>query len=48
MANQVSWILSRLSKARDLVRAVLDTLSYLGEARVHPPLPSLPAAKDSK
>jgi hypothetical protein len=31
-------ILSRLSTARDVVRAVIDTLSYMGEARVRPPL----------
>jgi hypothetical protein len=48
MANQVSRILCRLSKARALVRAVLETLSYLGEARVHPPLPALPAVKNPK
>jgi hypothetical protein len=41
-------ILSRLSTARDVVRAVFETLSYMGEARVRPPLvspSSLPAIK---
>ena len=35
--------LARLSTARKVVRAVVETLSYLGEARVRPPLPALPA-----
>jgi hypothetical protein len=31
-------LLSRLSTARGVVRAVIDTLSYMGDARVKPPL----------
>ncbi len=31
--------LSRIATARDVVRAVVETLSYLGEARVRPPEP---------
>jgi len=41
------WM-SRLSTARGVVRAVVETLSYLGEARVQPPTrPALPPAKSS-
>ena len=38
--------LSRIATARDVVRAVIETLSYLGEARVRPPEPpALPAKR---
>jgi hypothetical protein len=37
---------ARLSKARQVVRGVVETLSYLRESRVHPPaLPPAPSAK---
>jgi hypothetical protein len=40
---------SRLVTARKVVRAVIETLSYLAEARVHPPArPALPAARSTK
>jgi hypothetical protein len=39
---------SRLSTARAVVRAVVETLSYVGEARVRPPLPALPPARSAK
>jgi hypothetical protein len=48
MAKKSLRITSRVSKVRSIVRALLDTLSYLGEARVHPPLPALPAAKNGR
>jgi hypothetical protein len=48
MAKRVSRISSRISKARAIVRALLETLSYVGEARVHPPLPALPAPKNAR
>jgi hypothetical protein len=35
---------ARLSTARDVVRGVVETLSYLREARVRPPVPALPPA----
>ena len=39
-----TWVLSRLSVAKGVARAVIETMSYLGEARVRPPLPpALPA-----
>jgi hypothetical protein len=42
------WM-SRLSTARGVVRAVVETLSYLGEARVQPPSrPALPPARSSE
>ncbi len=40
--------LSRLSTAREVVRAVVETLSYLNEARVRPPLPALPAPRKGR
>jgi len=39
---------ARLSTARDVVRGVVETLSYLREARVHPPVPALPPARHVK
>jgi hypothetical protein len=41
-------LMSRLSTARGVVRAVFETLSYLGEARVRPPIRSLPPARSTK
>jgi len=41
-------ILSRLSTARSFAKAVIEMLSYMGDARVKAPIipaPSLPAAK---
>ena len=38
-------IWSRLSTARDVVRGVVETLSYLREARVSPPPRALPPAR---
>jgi hypothetical protein len=38
---------ARLSTARDVVRGVVETFSYLREARVRPPLPpALPPARN--
>jgi hypothetical protein len=39
---------SRLSTAREVVRGVVETLSYLREARVRPPVPALPPAGRAK
>jgi hypothetical protein len=39
---------ARFSTARAVVRAVVETLSYLNEARVNPPLAALPQAKKTK
>jgi hypothetical protein len=40
---------ARLSTARQVVRGVVETLSYLREARVRPPAPpALPPARHSK
>jgi hypothetical protein len=39
---------ARLSTARDVVRGVVETLSYLREARVRPPMPALPPAGQAK
>lgn len=40
---------ARLSTARDVVRGVVETFSYLREARVRPPLPpALPPARHPK
>jgi hypothetical protein len=36
---------ARLSTARDVVRGVVETFSYLREARVRPPMPALPPAQ---
>jgi hypothetical protein len=41
-------IWARLSTARDVVRGVVETLSYLREARVRPPAPALPPARHVK
>jgi hypothetical protein len=39
-------IWARFSTARDVVRGVVETLSYLREARVRPPVPpALPPAR---
>ena len=44
-----SRLMSRLSTARGVVRAVIETLSYLGDARVYPPVhPALPPARGTK
>jgi len=41
--------LSRIATARDVVRAVIETMSYLGEARVRPPEPpALPPRRVAK
>ena len=40
-------IWARLSTAREVVRGVVETLSYLRDARVNPP-PALPPAGSSK
>jgi hypothetical protein len=41
------WI-GRLATARDMVKAVVETLSYLGDARVRPPAPpALPPKRES-
>jgi hypothetical protein len=41
------WI-NRLATARDMVRAVVETLSYLGDARVRPSSPpALPPKRES-
>ncbi|HEY3595531.1 MAG TPA: hypothetical protein VGL13_16700, partial [Polyangiaceae bacterium] len=40
------WV-NRLATARDMVKAVVETLSYLGDARVRPPLPALPPKRES-
>jgi hypothetical protein len=37
-----AWVTGRLRTAIGVVRAVFETLSYLSEPRVHPPLPALP------
>jgi hypothetical protein len=40
---------SRLSTAREVVRGVVETLSYLRDARVRPPTPpALPPARGAK
>jgi hypothetical protein len=40
---------SRISTAREVVRGVVETLSYLREARVFPPAPAaLPPARTTK
>jgi hypothetical protein len=37
----------RLATARDVVRALVDTISYLGDARVRPPVPpALPPKRE--
>ena len=41
-----SRIFARLSTARDVVMALVETLSYLGEARVRPP--ALPGREPPK
>ena len=44
-----SRIWARLSTARGVVRGVVETLSYLREARVRPPAPAaLPPARSAK
>ena len=48
-ASHRSRLRSRIVTARQVVRAVIETLSYLGEARVRPPAaPALPAARSTK
>lgn len=48
-SSRRSRLMSRLSTARGVVRAVMETLSYLGEPRVRPPQrPALPAARSTK
>ncbi len=40
---------TRLSTARQVVRAVVETLSYLAEPRVYPPAPpALPPRRDAR
>jgi len=41
-------ILSRLSTARDVVKAVIETLSYMGDARVKRPLLSASSLRGTK
>jgi len=42
-------VYARLSTAKQVARAVLETMSYLAEARVRPPLPpALPPARTAK
>ncbi|HEX9297846.1 MAG TPA: hypothetical protein VF881_18525 [Polyangiaceae bacterium] len=43
--SERSTPMSRLSMAREMVRALFETLSYLREPRVRPPLPALPPAR---
>jgi hypothetical protein len=39
---------SRLSTARDVVRGVIETLSYMGDARVKRPFVSVPSLPGTK
>jgi hypothetical protein len=39
-----AWVGGRFRTAVGVVRAVLETLSYLSEPRIRPPLPALPPA----
>jgi|RhiMethySRZTD1v2_1073278.scaffolds.fasta_scaffold4098463_1 hypothetical protein len=41
-------ILSRLATARDVVKAVIETLKYVGDARVRPPLPPVTPLPNAK
>jgi hypothetical protein len=41
-------LVSRLTTARGVVRAVIDTLSYLGDARVKPPLAPVTSLRAAK
>jgi hypothetical protein len=41
-------LVSRLTTARGVVRAVIDTLSYLGDARVKPPLSPVASLRAAK
>ena len=48
-ASERTRLWSRLSTARDVVRGVVETLSYLRDARVRPPAPpALPPARSAK